>query len=428
MAKTLLAILAAAVFAAPVTGADQIRLDNGATLIVDPIPGTGAVSVIASYATGYADDPAGLAQAAHLAEHLRVTSAIGDDPPGANADRLNTLGAANAETLAALTYYDFALPPDQLALAFATEAARLTALKVTDADIAREIPRVRAEVDSVAGSPGLFVGKFAAMAAAQCWLHDAAEAGVRLTRPPDADTMRRFIDDHHRVDRLTLTVTGDVDPQRAAALFREHLGPIAKPAHRAAPASRDFAGLPALRRVGWDVPAKVVLIAMPGSWAESGVHLQALATRATFALNQKELVRSTVSSGPTVPVGGLPLFVGVCLHPDADEDEALALLHDALDAALATDPAQTRGTAAFIAFAQPRPDAGTVRDMAARFAAQRGMEPHVAGAMIMGNHALQSVLRVAPGGPTDDALTAATREAFARDNRRVLILDPPKAE
>mgnify|MGYP003646087017 CR=1 FL=1 len=152
------------------------------------------------------------------------------------------------------------------------------------------------------------------------------------------------------------------------------------------------------------MPAKVVLIAMPGSWAESGVHLQALATRATFALNQKELVRSTVSSGPTVPVGGLPLFVGVCLHPDADEDEAL------------------------IAAAQPRPDAGTVRDMAARFAAQRGMEPHVAGAMIMGNHALQSVLRVAPGDPTDDALTAATREAFARDNRRVLILNPPKAE
>ena len=50
-------------------GADPgpIVLDNGATLIIDPTPGIDAVGVIAAYATGYAHDPAGLAQAAHLA-------------------------------------------------------------------------------------------------------------------------------------------------------------------------------------------------------------------------------------------------------------------------------------------------------------------------------------------------------------------------
>jgi hypothetical protein len=124
----------------------------------------------------------------------------------------------------------------------------------------------------------------------------------------------------------------------------------------------------------------------------------------------------------------LPLFVGVCLHPDADEDAALDLLHQALDGAAATDAAQARTTARFISTPQPKPTADAVRTMAGQFAAQRGMTPQVAAAMIVTNHALQSLFR-APhpdGGLGDDDLNAAIRRAFARDHRRVLILTPPE--
>jgi predicted Zn-dependent peptidase len=418
-----LALVAASILSLAASG-DPARLDNGATLIVEPVPGCGAVSVIASYATGFADDPPGLAQAAHLAEHLRVTAALGNDDPGASAARLNQLGAANAETLATMTYYDFALPPEHLALAFRTEAARLTALTITPGDIEREIPRVRAEVDSVASSPGVFVGKFAAMAAAQVWLHGADRAAVRVPEPPNPQTMRAFIDDHHRADALTLIVTGDVDPAEAEALFREHLGALPRPPARAPALPPDFSQLPAIQRVAWDMPAKVVLIALPTDDTGAGPYLEALAARATFALNQKEPVRSTVSSGPTVPIDRLPLFVGVCLHPDADEERALALLHDALDAAAQTPAAQIRQTALFLATPQPTPDARTIRAIAERTAAQRGLSPTVATGMIIGNHALQSLLRTPPPDIDDAALEDAVHRAFDAGNRRVLVLTP----
>lgn len=416
----ILAISLAAAFAR----SEPIVLENGATLIVRPTPGTGAVSVIASYATGFADDPPGLAQAAHLAEHLRVTAALGDDAPGASAARLNQLGAANAETLAALTYYDFALPPEHLALAFRTEAARLTALAITPGDIEREIPRVRAEVDSVASSPGVFVGKFAAMAAAQVWLHGADRAAVRVPESPEPQTMRGFIDDHHRPDTLTLIVAGDVNADDAEALFREHLGPVPRSPEQAPAPPPDFSKLPALRRVAWDVPAKVVLIALPTDDTDAGAYLEALAARATFTLNQKEPVRSTVASGPTAPVGPLPLFVGVCLRPDADEERAVALLHEALNAAAGTPAAQVRQTASFLTTPQPTPDAETVRAIAERTAAQRGLSPVVATGMILGNHALQSLLRVPPPDIDDATLEAAVDRAFDAGNRRVLVLTP----
>lgn len=405
-----------------------IVLENGATLIVDPTPGIDAVGVIAAYAAGYTHDPAGLTQAAHLAEHLRVTAGLGDTPPGASAARLNELGSANAETLANLTYYDFALPPEQLGLAFETEAARLTGLRITDADMAREIPRMRQEIEAVVSAPGVFVGKFATMAAVQVWLHGAKEAPVRVATAPAADTMRAFVDAHHRVDRLTIIVTGDVDQDRAEALFREHIGPIAKPGTPGPDAGPALADLPELQRVPWDVAAKVILVALPHTEADWHTQLEAVAARATFALSQHRLIRSTVASGPGTPIGPLPLFVGVCLHPDADEDAALDLLHQALDGAAATDADQARTTARFISTPQPKPTADAVRTMAGQLAAQRGMAPHVAAAMIVANHALQSFFR-APhpdGGLGNDDLNAAIRRAFARDHRRVLILTPPK--
>ena len=49
--------------------------------------GAEAVAVIAAYDTGYADDPAGMAQAAHLAEHLRATAATASFGAGASLAR-----------------------------------------------------------------------------------------------------------------------------------------------------------------------------------------------------------------------------------------------------------------------------------------------------------------------------------------------------
>jgi hypothetical protein len=402
---------------------EPIVLDNGARVILTPVPGTGAVAVIAAYATGYADDLPGVAQAAHLAEHLRCTAATAGTAVNETFGRLNRDGSANAETLADLTYYDYAVPAGSLRTALEAEAARLTSLRITEDDIAREIPRVRREIDGVAAAPGVFVGKFAAMAAVQAWTHGEQSVDIRLLDAPTPERMAAFIDAHHRVDRLTLIITGDFDPAEAERDARALIGGL--PADPAGPApARDWAALPALRSLMWAMPAKVVLVAMPLEGAGCAPELEALATRAGFALNQHAVVRSVVSSGPGVPLGPMPLFVGVCLRPDADEQEALALLHEALDHAMATDVTRIRSAAASLAAQQPCPDAAAVAAAAEQLVRLRGMRPHVAAAVVMGNHALQSLMRAPTAGCDDDALRASVRRAFARDNRRVLILGP----
>lgn len=411
---------------------DPIVLDNGARLILEPLPGTGAVSVIALYQTGYADDLAGVAQSAHLAEHLRVTAGIGDEPAGQAQAALNRAGACNAETLATITYYDYALPAGSLELALRSEAQRLTSLRITDADIAREIPRVNAEVHAVVSAPGIMLGKFACMAGAQLWLHqpDTGTIDVRLREAPDAATMAAYVARHHSPSALTLMIAGEFDPDQATELARTLIAPIANPpqAVRPKPETPDFTGLPAERKVAWDLPAVTILVALPTDSGASRAEVESVAARASFALNQRPEIASAFSSGPTVRSGPLPLLVGVCVRADADRDRILELVHEALDRAARTTAPQARSTAGMLYAPIEMPSAERINAMVAARAHPR---PLMLTAQMMGNALLQSSLRGATQigaesiePDSDDALEDRIRAALARSNRRVLIIAP----
>ncbi len=409
--------LAAAWCAAFAHGAEPIVLDNGARAVFDPVPGSGAVSVVALYRTGYADDPAGLPQAAHLVEHLRCTADAGETQPAGMLQPWT-----NAETLATVTYYDQSLPAGSARLGMEREAARLARLRITQADVDREIPRIRAEVDAVAMSPGLFVGKFAAMGAVQAWRHGADRVAVRVPDAPSVDRLAPLLE-RHRVSDLTLFVTGDFDPGEAERDFRELFGPI-EPGEPPAPddESRAPETWPALHRAAWDVPATVVLVALPATDAGCATELTALVSRVAFALQQRPEVRSVVSSGPQIPVGALPAFVGVCLPPDADAASAVEMVHAALDDAARTKPADVRRSAAHLAARVARPEGQALRVQAERLAAMRGMPPHAATAVLMANPVLQAALAPEPGSCSDEELAALFERALARGNRRVLVL------
>lgn len=434
MAKSTPAVLALMVLSALVAHAGPIRLDNGATLVLDPVPGAGGVSVIALYETGFAHDLAGVAQTAHLAEHLRVTAGVGPDAPNEAMDRLNRIGGANAETLGSVTYYDYALPAGVPEIALRAEAARLTELRITPADIEREVSRVVAEVRSVASSPMLPVGKFAAMAAAQFWRHDRglASVGVELADPPTPEVMDAYINERHRPARLTLVVTGDFDANATEQLARETIGAVPdRHADRADGPEPDFTDLPQHRRVVWAQPATVVLVALPGGLPAARAELEAVAGRVAFALQQRGAAGSVVSSGSVIPSGPLPLFVGVCVPPDTDIDPVLAEVDRALDRAARTPAGTARAAAAFLAKRLDTPDGPAVRANALRGVAARGLaedRAHVDAARLLGNTALQNLLKAAhdprADGPDDGALEESIRAVFGKENRRVLILTP----
>jgi len=409
----------------------DIRLDNGARAVLEPLPGVDAVSVIALYGTGYIDDPPGTAQTVHLIEHLRLTAGTGNAEPGQTQAEINAIGAANAETLAHATYYDYAIPPDALERALRIESDRLRTLRVTREDIEREIPRIRQELTTVLSMPGLPLGKFASMAAAQAWLHGIDTPDLTLPRTPDARSVLAHTHRTHRPGNLTLLISGGFDPANAERILRETIGAVPPAAGGRAGQPRPEPGqLPAIRRARWSLPAHAVFVAMPHEHEDARAELEAIAARASFALGQRPEIRSAFASGVAAASGRLPLFVAVIIGADENADEAADAIHRALDAARATTPQQARASADHLARPIDPLPAERINAIARQNARARGLPPSsqaVLAAQIMGNRALQNLLRerIAPNTAlTDEALEAAARSALARENRRVLVISP----
>lgn len=428
----------------------RFTLDNGIRVVVSPRAGVDAIVVIAAYDVGSVDDPLGLPQGAHLVEHLRCTAATATHPAGASFARLNAVGSANAETLASMTYYDFLVPPDALEEVLAVEAERLSSLRVTPEDLAREIPRVTAEVDAVVARSTAFLGKFALMAALQGWVHDTSAGPVRTglehVRVDDLGPVLA----RHQPSTLTLVLAGAVDLRSIRPRLDATLGalPAGDPPGRA---PIDWDAQPPTRRMTWDVDARVVVVACPppadpvdpddpddpdgpdGPGGRSGrAVLSALGGVAYALCHGIPGVGGLHVSGPTAPVGPLPFHVLAVLDADAEIDAVTEQIHERLDTLIEQAPAYRGQLAAQLARA-PEIGDDQLRGIGRRLAAQRGMPEQEAIALVLGNVALQALMREAAGGGPAAArigqmpaaeLAALVERSLARGARRVTVIEP----
>ncbi|MEZ6242419.1 MAG: hypothetical protein R3B57_05190 [Phycisphaerales bacterium] len=411
---------------------DRYTLPNDVRVVLDPFEGADAVSVIAAYDTGFIDDPGGLAQGAHLAEHLRATGAIDQFPAGAVLARLNELGSANAETMADMTYYDYSLPADGLELALRTEAERLASLRITKGDVAREAPRAVGEVDSLLAQPTRPLAKFALMACVQGWRHDADNARVRTGLDQTDPAALAPLLNRARPANLTLIIAGGFDPAEAKTMIERTIARVdsGNPPPRT---PIDWNAQPQLRRMTWDVDARVVVIACPppdDPLARAVLTPMGMVT--LFGAQRIEGVLSASSSSLTTPVGATPFYVMAVLDDHADPDEVTTRLHKLLDNA-ASRAALYRSQIGFTLKPPPDQTPETLRAQAKTLATQRHWTEPTALGVVLGNVALQRHLRerVADQDMLDriDALSAdefgtIVSDALARANRRVVILEP----
>lgn len=297
-----------------------LRLENGVTVLYQRVPGALDVGVEEIHPVGLIDDPAGVAQASHLAEHLRCMSASGSFAAGESYQRLNTAGMGNAETMGDMTHYDLVVPKDQLDLALTIIAERLTSLRLDAQTIAHEAPRCDAEIAGVmqaTGGPGF---KFALAAVVQNWQHGLEQArligGLGAWTVGDA---QRFVGQMHRADGLIVAIAGDVDPQALEAMVRQRLGGIAAVEARAEDQTRSIDWLRVDRDalMQWDVDASAVFVAYPPPtdpeeclamtlWSTAA--MGALAARPTGPAG---LAAGAMLSNTSYPVGRLPLFAFV---------------------------------------------------------------------------------------------------------------------
>jgi hypothetical protein len=359
---------------APAQPAAQIRrvtLDNGMRAVIVRLSGRTGVAVEVQYDVGLVDDPAGVAQMAHLAEHLRVMGGLRgaagaeDEAPGAAFERLGGYQAMNAETLPQATRYELWSAGGDLEALLKLETARLDGLRFDERLIAVEAAKADDEMTNLLRAPSAPVHKFALTAAVQV-LRGEASARVRgRAEKASPQQVRAFLDRHYRPERAIVAVVGDVDPDAAERLLRGTLGraganpppgeaeehaapgaaPGAPPAVQSAPAL-DWAKLAGVHRAEWDAPMGCVVLAFPlaerareagegRADGAPGALAEPLACAFASAIVQQRVMadaalqgrfRMVLGSGVVWWPGRVPVVLVAPMQRGTDEAEAARLL------------------------------------------------------------------------------------------------------
>jgi|CXWL01.1.fsa_nt_gi predicted Zn-dependent peptidase len=300
----------------PDTRPERIRLDNGVTLLLAPLPEAKVVAVEMFYPVGFCDEPAGMTQAAHLLEHLMCQGATKSYGPGESSLLFRKLGMANAETLPTFMHFDYTAPPDELKTILKVEGERLTSLKFTPELISDEADKCHEEAQFVYKNPQSGMVKHAFMALFQFWNHGATEVRVRSgvdQLPPDK------LEAFYRTMKLpdfdrTIAIVGAFRKDEALALAREHLGNLSIFSYERNRQTVKWDKQPREGAIVWDADVYgICLYAPPPADPIDRTLLSlwgtALMQKLSVRTDLSEIAHMTFASNTTWPVGDLPFFV-----------------------------------------------------------------------------------------------------------------------
>jgi predicted Zn-dependent peptidase len=318
------------------TGVERMVLENGATVLLQPIEGIKQIGVEAFYDIGFMHEPKEMTQVSHLLEHLVCYGSSVSFRQQEAMDKLNALGMANAETLPARTHYDYMLPADQLALAIQIEKERLTSLTFDRPLIVKEAARVYSETDAVEANPASGMLKHAFMAFSQSWRHNANQALVRGgLEDMTVKELQAFHRDYYCPEKLTLVIVGDFQLEEAKKLLQDNLGTI-KRSSRAAEAEIAWGDVPKRQKVAWDAKRSGVCLAFPppkdrASSAAMSLFGTLLLQRLNSDPQIKQVANLAFCTNTTWPADPLPFFVyAAAKEGQSREDQSLEELERVL--------------------------------------------------------------------------------------------------
>lgn len=416
---------------------NRVVVANGLTVLLYPVPGADRVAAESLYRVGFLHEPENMTQAAHLLEHLVCQGATSTYQTGEAMRLLNQKGMANAETLPHFTHFDYMLPAEHLELALQVERERLRSLEITPDLIRQEAPKCYSEADFVERNPSAGMLKHAFMALNQAWRHGASTAQVRggLEDIPVAD-LEQFHRASYDPRNLVLVVIGGFERDEALQLVSKHLGTISPP-DTSPPQPVPWAQVPERMTVQWDSNVRAVSLAFPPPDDPTERFILSIwGSLLMQELMTDEQVQGAVdavfSSNQLWNVGTLPFFVYATPSAGVTLAELQRLLATRLHGMIAQKPSaaqmqQLRMVADQFA-REPELNWSAVRRQADSLASQRGLDPQLAAAMVMGNMAIQLGLRDLLLGPDSASQVEALRNLTADDLHRLLqrTLDPSK--
>ena len=213
----------------------ELKLPNGLTVLLRPIPGAQQIAVLTLLAIGNDDDPAGKCGLAHLVEHLYSLAATGSTPARTFEAfaRAHPLGW-NAQTGDDYTLFATICPPADMPAELADVAARLSGLRVTQDQLQREKGRMLAELGNMYAN----VPSLAAQNLARQQIRPGPEGTRRGGLPEQVRTItlddaNDRIEAYYRPCNVVIVLAGGFDQAGVSALVERLLGSL--PAGQPAP-------------------------------------------------------------------------------------------------------------------------------------------------------------------------------------------------
>lgn len=224
-------IIVGILFAATTLPAETLepyKLDNGLTVILRPVPTVNKVAFVLLYNIGEDHDPLGKSGMAHLLEHMYVTAAAGDTPARDSMQFMKRYPAGwNAQTGTDYTVIASVVEAEQFSIEVKDIAARMNDLRITEADIEREVPRVAQELRNMYGGIPMLAG----VNHARKQLHPVPQGGqrggaVEHVQTITLDELQQFWKDYYKPNNAILIVAGKFEIEEAKKSIHEILSQI----------------------------------------------------------------------------------------------------------------------------------------------------------------------------------------------------------
>lgn len=205
------------------------KLDNGLTVILRPVPTANNVAFVVLYNIGGDHDPIGKSGMTHLMEHMYVTAAAGDTPARDVMQFVKRYPSGwNAQTGTDYTVIAGVVDPGQFSEEIKDIAARMNDIRITEADIEREVPRVIQELRNMYGGIPMYAGanhiRTQLYPIPQGGQHSGAITHIqRIT----LNELQQFWKDYYKPNNAILIVAGKFDVEEAKKSILENFSPIA---------------------------------------------------------------------------------------------------------------------------------------------------------------------------------------------------------
>ncbi|MFN3337031.1 MAG: M16 family metallopeptidase, partial [Thermomicrobium sp.] len=205
----------------------ETRLENGLTVLVQPLRHAPVVSCWMWYRVGSRNELPGLTGISHWVEHM-LFKGTARFPPGAIFRQVNRWGGTlNGFTWLDYTAYFETLPTPGWELALEIEADRMVAASFDPAEVERERTVILAERRGSENQPGTYLREEVVAAAFRVHPYGHPVIGygedlLEITR----DELYQHYRTYYRPNNAVLVIVGDVEPEAVLQAVERHFGGI----------------------------------------------------------------------------------------------------------------------------------------------------------------------------------------------------------